>query len=159
MNHGNRRWSVRTGFTLIETMMVLVVLGMIALIGTPKLSASLGHARARAAVNRFVAAHSLAKATAIRYGRRAELWIDAAGGTFWIRQDSTGLGGNVLRITPAATVGDGVTLASNRAILCFNGRGLPTTAGACEAPDATVVISTADRADTLTITPLGKILR
>ena len=58
------------------------------------------------------------------------------------------------------SVGDGgLTMASNRALLCFDGRGMATSAGVCEAGNATVTFSSGDRTDTLTTTVLGKVMR
>jgi prepilin-type N-terminal cleavage/methylation domain-containing protein len=159
MSHQGRVPTKTAGFTLIETMMVLAVFGIIVGIGTPKLSTALSGAQERSAVNRFASAHSLARATAIRHGRRAELRIDASNGQFWIEVDTTGLGGIAPRIGPVKSIARALTLTRNRAVLCFNGRGLPTTQGSCESPDATVVIAAPGRVDTLTITVLGKVLR
>ncbi len=50
-------------------------------------------------------------------------------------------------------------MASDRSMVCFDGRGLPSTAGACEGADATVVFAESSRADTVSFTLLGQVLR
>jgi hypothetical protein len=53
----------------------------------------------------------------------------------------------------------GLTMASNRALLCFDARGIASTAGSCESGDAKVIFSDGVVADTVATTILGKALR
>ena len=48
---------------------------------------------------------------------------------------------------------------SNRALICFDPRGLSSTTGSCESGDAQLIFSSADKVDTVRITALGKVLR
>jgi hypothetical protein len=50
-------------------------------------------------------------------------------------------------------------MASNRSLLCFDARGMPSTVAPCEAADAQIIFTASDKADTLTTAALGKILR
>ena len=53
----------------------------------------------------------------------------------------------------------GLHMASNRTLLCFEARGIASTAGSCESGDARVVFSDGVTADTVATTILGKVLR
>jgi hypothetical protein len=53
----------------------------------------------------------------------------------------------------------GLMMTSNRSLLCFDARGMPATIPPCEAPDAQIIFTASDKADTLTTASLGKILR
>ena len=50
-------------------------------------------------------------------------------------------------------------MTSNRALLCFDARGLVSTIGSCESGDAQVIFSYGVMADTVVTTILGKVLR
>lgn len=148
------------GFSLIELLIVLTIVGILVTVMAPSLSTMLQGERTRSAVNQFVGAHSLARATAIRYGRVAELHIDAANARFWVEFDTSLAGGVMDTVRMVHNVGEGgLVMTSNRSLLCFDRRGLATTVDTCEEGSALVVFSVAGRADTVTATTLGKILR
>ncbi len=148
------------GFTLLEILIVLVVAGGLLVIATRPISRELRSAKTRSAVNQFTSIHGLARATAVRYGRTAELHIDAANAQFWVEVDTSRAGG----VTDTAGTIHGVgspqfAMTSNRSLVCFDGRGLATTVGPCEAGDLIVTFSLGGRSDTVTASLLGKILR
>ena len=151
----------RKGFTLIESIMVIAVIGIIAATSAPKVSAALQRRTTAAAADQFVVVHSLTRSTALRFGRIAQLHIDAPGQRYWVDVD-TSANGTGLRATLANvryTSDNGMTMTTNRALLCFDPRGLASTLGSCEPGDARVVFTDAGMADTVTATTLGKILR
>jgi prepilin-type N-terminal cleavage/methylation domain-containing protein len=151
----------RSGFTLIEIIITMSLLAIIAAMGTPRLSAALRRRTTQTAVDQFATAHSLARSTAVRYGRVAQLHIDAATTRFWIDVDTSG-NGTGQRATVWYTrnlAQPGLVMTSNRSLLCFDARGLPSTTAPCEAGDAQIIFTALDRADTLTMASLGKILR
>ena len=148
------------GYSLIELVMAMVVIGIVALIATPRLAAGRRSTVRRTVVNEFVAAHSLAIATAVRQGRVAELHIDAPTGRYWIVVDTSTAGGVTDTIGPVRQIQDPtVSMVSDRTLLCFDPQGLATTAGACEEGDATVTFSFPDYSRTIEMTLLGKLLR
>ena len=151
----------RSGFTLLELIMIASLIAVTAAIGTPKLSASLRARSAHLASDQFASAHSLARATAIRYGRVAQLHIDAPAKKFWIDVDTSaaGTGARATKWYVRDLSQTGLTMSSNRSLLCFDARGLPLVGGACEPGDATVIFTAVDKADTLVTASLGKILR
>ena len=150
----------RAGFTLIEAVLGLVVLGILLALAIPRIDNGLRRARLQSAGAELTTAHFLARTSAMRYGRPAELHIDAPNGRFWVQVDTSIAGGTsdtvgaIHRMSSA-----GITVTSTRAILCFDRRGLAYTAGTCEAPDATITFSLAGRTDTVRTTAIGKIVR
>ncbi len=146
------------GFTLIEMLIVMTVMGVILAVSLPSFVTGFRQRATRGAVDRFAMSHGLARATAVRFGRVAELHIDAANGRFWVEVDTSGTG---VRDTIGVVndFGGQVAMLSNRTLLCFDLRGLTTTRGACEAGDALVQFSLQGRTDTLQTTVLGKVLR
>ncbi len=160
LNRGEDAIVKNAGFTLLELMIVLTIFGVLVAVMTPTLFDMLRAERTRSAVSQFVGAHSLARATAIRYGRVAELHIDVANARFWVEVDTSLAGGVMDTVRTVRNVGEGgVVMTSNRSLLCFDGRGLATMVGACEAGSALVVFLVAGLADTVTASVLGKIVR
>lgn len=147
------------GFTLIEMLIVLSVLGVILVIAIPRMADAYRRRAPRVAADRFTIAHSLARSTAVRYGRLAELHVDAGNVKFWVEVDTSGTG---VRDTAGLLhdLGGGtLTMTSPVDTLCFDGRGMATARGSCDGPAATITFSMDGYGDTLTITALGKVLR
>lgn len=153
--------TTRRGFTMIEMIMVLGLIGIVAAIGGPKVAAALQRRTTASAADQFALTHSLSRSTAIRYARVAQLHIDAAGSRFWVDVDTSANGtGQRATIAYVRDVSaSGLTMTSTRALLCFDARGLPATTGSCEPADAKVVFSDGATADTIATTALGKVLR
>lgn len=151
----------RRGATIIEVIMVASIIGVVAAIGGPKVSSALQRRTSASAADQFVAAHSLTRSTALRYGRVAQLHVDAAGQRFWVDVDTSANGiGQRATIANIRYVNDaGLHMASNRTLLCFDARGIASTAGSCESGDASVIFSDGVTADTVATTILGKVLR
>ena len=151
----------RRGLTLLEVIIVLALLAVVAAIGAPKLSAELRRRTTQLAVDQLATAHSLARATAVRYGRVAQLHIDASNTRFWVDVDTSAnaVGQRATMWYVRNLAQSGLVMSSNRSLLCFDSRGLPLVVGACESGDATVIFTAQDRVDTLRTAALGKILR
>ena len=149
------------GFSLIELVTVITMFAILLAISTPLLVDTLQAEKVRSAVNRFAAAHSLARATAIRNGRTAELHIDASTARFWVEVDTSVAGTGVMdTVRTVHDVSDGgMVMTSTRSLLCFDGRGLATSFGACGAGDVLAVFTASGRVDTVSTSPLGKVLR
>ncbi|UCC71557.1 MAG: prepilin-type N-terminal cleavage/methylation domain-containing protein [Gemmatimonadota bacterium] len=148
------------GFTIAELIIVLVMAGIVMAIISPSLSRAFRRTGVRAAVDEFSSTHSLARSAAVRFGRMAELHIDTIGMSFWVEVDTSSAGG--VKDTVGVVKyqqGNDVTIESTRGLLCFDARGLPTTRGACEAPDARLIFTSGSREDTINITALGRVLR
>lgn len=153
--------SQRSGVTVVELLMVLSVIGIVAAMGGPKVSSLMLRRTTASAADQFVQTHSLTRSTALRYGRVAQLHVDAAQKRFWIDVDTSANG-----VGQRATIGEvrdvnvnGLQMASTRTLLCFDARGIASTLGSCQAGDAKVVFSDGPMADTVNTTALGKVLR
>ncbi|MEP6549616.1 MAG: prepilin-type N-terminal cleavage/methylation domain-containing protein [Gemmatimonadales bacterium] len=151
----------RRGFTLIEAVTVMSVIGIVSAIGAPKAALILQRRSTASAADQFVVTHSLTRSTALRFGRVAQLHIDEPGQRFWVDVDTS-----ANSIGQRATVADvryisenELHMTSNRALLCFDARGIAATSGSCEAGNAQVIFSDGAGADTVTTTILGKVLR
>lgn len=151
----------RRGFTLIDTIIVLTVMAIVAATGGPKLSAALQSRTTASAADQFVLTHSLSRSTALRYGRVAQLHVDATGKRFWVDVDTSanGIGQRATIAYVRDVSGSGLTMTSTRALLCFDAQGIASTSGSCEPGDAKVIFSDGAMADTVTTTALGKVLR
>ncbi len=77
------------GFTLLELLVVTILLGALTLTALPLIGPARVRAAVRHAVDEFRAVHSLTRATAIRHGRVARLYIDNAAGRFWVEVDTS----------------------------------------------------------------------
>ena len=155
------RMRAQRGFTLIEAIIVIAVLAVVAATGVPHIAAALQSRTSGSAADQFVLTHSLTRATAIRYGRTAELHIEPSTNRFWVDVDTSANGsGQRATISYVRDVsGNGLTMTSTRALLCFDARGIPSTLGSCESGDARVIFSDGARSDTINTTALGKVLR
>lgn len=148
------------GFSAPELMVVGLLVAVTLAITGPRLSGWMGSTGLRGAVDEFSTAHSLARTAAVQTGRVARLRIEATAGRFWVEVDTGFIAGvrDTVDVVKRLS-GAGVTMSSNRSLLCFDSRGLPTTRGGCQPHDATLVFRFGEQADTIRITPLGRILR
>src|SRR2546423_15452023 len=133
----------RRGFTLLEVIIVLALLAVVAAMGAPRLSAALRRRTTQRAIDQFATAQSPSRATAIRYGRVAQLHIDPSTTRFWVDVDTSATGcGQRATIWYVRNLAQaGLVMTSNRSLLCFDPPGLPLVSGACESGDATVVFT------------------
>jgi prepilin-type N-terminal cleavage/methylation domain-containing protein len=151
----------RSGFTLLELVITMSLLAVVTAMGSTRLSGELRRRTTQIAIDQFATAHSLARSTAVRYGRIAQLHIDAPTRRFWVDVDTTGNGAGQRAIIwyVRDLTQPGLVMTSNRSLLCFDARGMPSTNPPCESADAQIIFTAADKADTLTTATLGKILR
>lgn len=157
---GARKVSARAGITLADMVLALTLVGVALAVATPPLAKLYKRNATRLAAGELVTAHRLARSMALEHGRVAELHIDAAGDRFWVQVD-TGYAGSLSdTIGAVRNVGElGVRISSNRSLLCFDSRGLPTVRSYCDEADAIVVFSREDKSDTVNISAFGKVLR
>lgn len=151
----------RRGFTVIDVIVTTGLVGIVTTFGVPELQNALRQRQVQSAADQFTTAHSLAQATAIRYGRVAQLHIDPATRRFWIEADTSADDiGQRATIWYDRTLSDpGVQMSSNRTVLCFDARGLAYDVAPCQSGDAQLVFTAIQASDTVTTTVLGKVLR
>lgn len=151
------------GMTLVEMLIVIIVLGAITAIIGPGLATWYRSRLVRGASDQFQAYHQLTRSSALRYGRLAELHIDATNDVYWIEVDTSGTNQRDT-IGAIQSMPSSVSLTSTRQLLCFDSRGLPTTrttsAGStCDAPNVTVIFTLDSYVDTVKTTALGLVER
>lgn len=141
------------GYTLTEMMMVIALAVVSMAVVGPSLVQAHQRASVRSIADEFATAHARTKLAAVEYGVTAELRIDPTmeKATFWVHADTGGL--KPVRLAAKKWVHGTVT--SDRLRLCFDMRGLPSTARQCEAPDATVTFTNGPHSQTVHITALG----
>ncbi|HSG80603.1 MAG TPA: GspH/FimT family pseudopilin [Gemmatimonadota bacterium] len=149
------------GFSIAELIVVLILAGVAIAIVSPSVNRAFRRTGVRAAVDEFASTHSLARSAAVRYGRTAEMHIDASNARFWVEVDTSSTSSGVMDTVGVVKFVDAnaVTITTTTDLLCFDARGLPSTQNSCDAPNATVVFSSGTRVDTVTITALGRVLR
>ena len=150
----------RSGFTLIEMTFALILVGVLAGAVVPPLMRWQQNMLLASSADRFERVHELTRITAIREGRIAELHLDEANRRMWVEVDTTNAGVSDT-VAVIQDFDDEVSFTSNRDVLCFDSRGLPTSVGACDDADATIVWTLASdgQVDSTFITLLGKVVR
>lgn len=154
----------KSGVSLVEAVIVLVVLGLVLLIALPSLARARARVELMVAGESFAALHALARQISVQYGRISRLHFDPAGGRAWVTVDTSSQGvwevldtvGQV--VLGGAGVGAGVRLEGTPRTFCFDPRGLGTARADCDLPNGTLVFRCGTLADTMTISRLGRLL-
>jgi prepilin-type N-terminal cleavage/methylation domain-containing protein len=146
----------RDGFTLVETLIVVVLLGLIVLIGFPKISTAMAQSELRSARTTMINMVARARAASVQSNRVT--WIKINGNSMYV--------GATPRLVPAGvstadTVGV-VDLAEQYHVavttegtdsIQFDPRGF----GAGFGTGASIVVSRGDHSSTITIDGLGRV--
>src|ERR1044071_8494526 len=88
------------GFTVVELLMVIVVMGFLTSIAYPRWTSVRASTNLRAARVQFPASLAIARAAAVRFGRPAQL--KRTGNTIQVRADTGGTGVFVALTSPIA---------------------------------------------------------
>lgn len=142
----------RSGFTLIEALVVIVLIGIVGAFAFPRIGRELERQNVRSARAALTTMHAKARATAIQRGRAVALVCQNNELFILSQHPVTGAVDTVDRRDLMANYG--VTLAATRDSLVFDPRGLGMEGGA-----TTMVVSRSGYADTVRITPVGSIVR
>jgi prepilin-type N-terminal cleavage/methylation domain-containing protein len=111
-----RRRTPRGGFTIIELMVVVALIGIFAAVGAPKLDQFFANQRAKSAARSLADAFRIAQGNAIRTGDPQIVFLSAAAGANPPATDPAGtaLGNDPDgRVWPALVIDDGTPAASN----------------------------------------------
>ena len=157
--------SMQRGFTLVQTILVLVMFAIVTRVAAPKFLDGFNLATTRTSADRFVRAHELARATAVRYGRDAELHIDTLTPRFWVVVDTT-----VNKTGVKDTIGPIQDLSASKVkmtsvrdtMLCYDARAMRSTHGGCQGGHADTIVfklTSSNRVDSVVISTLGKAIR
>lgn len=158
------RGTESVGFSLPEVVLVSLAIALLAAIALPRLAATLARAKVAAARDVFSAVHGLARQIPAQYGRISKFHIDPEGNRFWVTVEADSTAGAATQDTvgPLLDLSSrfrGVTIKSNRRMICYNVRGLGTALGECELPNATVVFSLGAMERSVTISRAGRLLK
>ncbi len=151
------RMRSRKGVTMIELLTVLVIVGIVFVLGLPRLDSLVEVNAVRAAKRQFQSYIVVARAAAIRRSTAAAFKV--AGSTMWVT--STSSTGTV------STIRDSIALASTQKVsvtvsggattdsLVFNSRGLESSPNASR----TYIFSRGSSKDSICVTRLGMIAK
>ena len=139
----------------------VVIVAVVAAIGGPKLSAALQRRTSTSAADQFVLTPLPRPFHSGPLCARRPATYRCAGRRFWVDVDTSanGIGQRATIAYVRDVSASGLTMSSNRALLCFDARGIASTSGSCEPGDCKVVFSDGATADTVVTTALGKVLR
>ena len=147
----------RLGFTLIELMVVVVVIGAMMAIGLPFYRDATRKSDVRGAMEVISVLHGLTKQTAVQRGRVARLVMDPTNGTMVVV--ATNVGGTAVdtvgRVQSIASrFGARFTTSPSRDTLTFTPRGIGV-----EANNTLIIVSKSNFYDTLTVSSAGRLMR
>jgi prepilin-type N-terminal cleavage/methylation domain-containing protein len=136
----------RVGFTLLELLVVLLVMGVLLGLALPRVSALRDRSAVRSAMSELGASFSTARGAAIAQRASVAVVLDTAAGAVEVRSS----GQRLLR-RPLRSI-YGVLLASNRDSAVYDSRGL-----GYGVTNLTVVVRRGGVVDTLTMSRLGRV--
>ncbi len=147
----------RNGFTLIEILMVIVIVGIMMTVAIPYLRTASTKTAVRGAADTIARLYSTARATSIQRGKIAWLVLNSSATTVMViakKVNATGID-TIVRPENLKTRYS-VTFTDSNDSLVFTPRGI----GANLTPTTVIITSSAQGiVDTVTIYPTGKIVR
>ena len=153
MKTTQRRFRRDAGFSMIEILVVLAMMGIVAALAQPSLDSYVNRSKTRRALDRLTGDLAMARMLAVRSGDRAVLEI-SGGDSYRIWVESVPV--DTIREVSLAQDYAGVEIVppTSDGRLVFNGRGLLLDPGT-----GRVVARIAGGADTLKITAAGRVYR
>lgn len=147
----------RAGFSLVEMMFVLLIIGLMAAMGMPRMMRWFSTLGSKSAVNQVIADIQLARIQAVRQGQTVSLRIDQEGRRYRVTADSAN--GTVARTIKTVSLTGGnyanTYLEPTTARIAFDSRGLLRTGSYGGA----VVVRRGDVSNRLQVTGLGRVQR
>jgi prepilin-type N-terminal cleavage/methylation domain-containing protein len=148
----------RSGFTLVEALIVVVILGLIALIGLPKISAAMVRTDLRSARTTMINLVATARAASVQ--RNRVTWIKRNGNTAYVGATPRVValpGSTADTVGPTHNLGAtyGVTMSGADSIQ-FDPRGFGSWTGG---GSVTITLSRSSHSETITIDGLGRVIK
>jgi type IV fimbrial biogenesis protein FimT len=143
----------RQGYTLIEMMTVLLLVGLVLALAAPKFTASIRYFTARSATSQVVADLALARTTAVREGRSASFRVLTAS-TYAVVVDAAGATADrTVKSVTLEGAARGVALGTVGSRVTFDSRGMRRNA------TERLVVTRTEGADTVNVTVVGRVYR
>lgn len=147
--------SVGRGFTLIEVVMVVVLVGVLMSVALPFFRNATTKSSVRGAMDAMGSLHAVAKATSIQRGRITRLvFLPASSVALVVASDASGTGVDTVGAVEDLAERFGVSFTTTRDTLVFTPRGI-----GAELSGTTIIVSKVDFSDTITISAAGRLTR
>lgn len=145
----------QSGFTLIELLIVVVIMGLISMLGFPRIKSAFQSSALSGARARLVTVYAAARGAAVETNRPVSVHFN--GNSIWVTATprfNTSGSGTADTIGPVQSLYGvyGVTLTSSVDSLMLDPRGLGLNGG-------TIVLANGYGADTVTVTGFGRVIR
>jgi prepilin-type N-terminal cleavage/methylation domain-containing protein len=150
-------YAPRKGFTLIETLLAIVILGIVVLLGFPRMSAGMTSASVRGARTTLINLFAKARTAATQANRITLVKIEGDNAFVLMRPRLLPGAGDADTLGAVERLGDsyGVTVTATIDSVRFDPRGLGTGFGT----GTTFVISRNGTTETITIDGLGRVTK
>lgn len=143
----------RRGFTLIEILMVIAIIGAVAALTYPRIAEGLNRENVRSARQAITTMHARARATAIQRGRTTSLVHNGNVVLVLSRHPVTGALDTISDPVNIYNSYGGVVQTWSRDTLVFDPRGV-----GMETSATSIMVRKAALADTIRITPVGSVI-
>ncbi|HEX2202113.1 MAG TPA: GspH/FimT family pseudopilin [Longimicrobium sp.] len=143
----------RAGFTMLELVTVLALIGILAAMAAPRIEGFVNVTRARSASDRVVNDLMLARMTAIREGRTTQVQVTGGASYRVVVLNPDGTEADEVKSVPLAHDYRGFGITPTDAVIGFDSRGMLSTG------DNAVTVTRGDFSTTLQVTGVGRVLR
>ncbi len=147
----------RHGFTLVEALIVVVILGLIVLIGFPKISAAMVRSDLRSARTTMINLVATARAASVQTNRRT--WVKFEGATAYVVARPRRMAGagdaDTVGMVQDLSAQYGVALAAGADSIQFDPRGFGVSFG----DTTSIVLSRNSHSETVTLDGLGRVIK